>query len=419
MTIFDLAALLLTISAAFAFLNAKLLRLPTEIGVLVMGLAASLFLIGLELVTAQTQITRELTEVVRQIDFQASLMNGMLAFMLFAGALHVDWNKLKRRAASVALLATVGVLISTAIVGVAFWLAAGWLGTPIPLIWALVFGALISPTDPVAVLSTLKSVHVPEDLEVEMSGEALLNDGVGVVVFTILLATAVGQQAGAFDPLDVGRLFFVEALGGAIFGLVTGYIAYRLMRLIDDYRIEVLISLAAVMGTYSLAGKFHLSGPIAVVCAGLLVGERGPTDAMSETTQRYLFGFWSLIDAILNIVLFLLIGLEVLVLRPDRGLTSVALLAVLIVLTARWISVAVPITALQLKMPFMKGTIPVLTWGGVRGGISIALVLSMPDFEQRSIILAATYAVVVFSVVIQGLTLAWLVRAVVPSQHQG
>lgn len=419
MSIFDLAAMLLTISAAFAFLNAKLLRLPTEIGVLVMGLAASLFLIGLELVTAQTQITRELTEAVRQIDFQASLMNGMLAFMLFAGALHVDWNKLKSRAASVALLATVGVLISTAIVGVTFWLAAGWLSTPIPLIWALVFGALISPTDPVAVLSTLKSVHVPEDLEVEMSGEALLNDGVGVVVFTILLATAVGQQGGAFDPLEVGRLFFVEALGGAIFGLVTGYIAYRLMRLIDDYRIEVLISLAAVMGTYSLAGKLHLSGPIAVVCAGLLVGERGPTDAMSETTQRYLFGFWSLIDAILNIVLFLLIGLEVLVLRPDRGLTSVALLAVLIVLAARWISVAVPITALQLKMPFMKGTIPVLTWGGVRGGISIALVLSMPDFEQRSIILAATYAVVVFSVVIQGLTLASLVRSVVPPQHQG
>lgn len=413
MSIFDLVALLLTVSAAFAFLNAKVLRLPTEIGVLVMGLAASLLLIGLELVTAQTKFTRELTEVIRQIDFQASLMNGMLAFMLFAGALHVDWNRLKSRAASVALLATVGVLISTAIVGLAFWLAAGWLRTAIPLVWALVFGALISPTDPVAVLSTLKSVQVPEDLEVEMSGEALLNDGVGVVVFTILLATAVGQQAGAFDALEVGRLFFIEALGGAVFGLISGYITYRAMRLIDDYRIEVLISLAAVMATYSLAGKFHLSGPIAVVCAGLLIGERGPNDAMSDTTQRYLFGFWSVIDAILNIVLFLLIGLEVLVLRPDRGLTTVALLAIPIVLVARWVSVAVPIMALQLRMHFLKGTIPVLTWGGVRGGISIALVLSMPDFPERSMLLAATYAIVIFSIVIQGLTLGPLVRSVV------
>jgi CPA1 family monovalent cation:H+ antiporter len=346
-------------------------------------------------------------------------MNGMLAFMLFAGALHVDWSKLKSRTASVALLATVGVLISTAIVGVAFWFLAGWLGTPIPLLWALVFGALISPTDPVAVLSTLKSVHVPEDLEVEMSGEALLNDGVGVVVFTILLAAAMGQDAGAFDALQIGRLFFVEALGGAVFGLLAGYATYRAMRVIDDYRIEVLISLAAVMATYSLAGKLHLSGPIAVVCAGLLIGERGPADAMSETTQRHMFGFWSLVDAILNIVLFLLIGLEVLVLRPDRGLTVVALLAIPIVLVARWISVALPIGALRPWMPFMKGTIPVLTWGGVRGGISIALVLSMPDFPQRSMILAATYAIVIFSVVIQGLTLGWLVRMVVPTHASG
>ena len=285
-------------------------------------------------------------------------MNGMLAFMLFAGALHVDWSKLKSRAASVALLATIGVLISTAIVGVAFWLAAAWLGTPIPLLWALVFGALISPTDPVAVLSTLKSVHVPEDLEVEMSGEALLNDGVGVVVFTILLAAAVGQEAGAFDPVQIGRLFFVEALGGAVFGLITGYATYRAMRVIDDYRIEVLISLAAVMATYSLAGKLHLSGPIAVVCAGLLIGERGPTDAMSETTQRYMFSFWSLADAILNIVLFLLIGLEVLVLRPDRGLTAVALLAIPIVLVARWISVALPVSALRLAHAIHEGHNP-------------------------------------------------------------
>jgi CPA1 family monovalent cation:H+ antiporter len=405
--------MLLTISAAFAFLNAKFVRLPTEIGVLVMGLVASLLLIALQLLTAETEHARELTEVVRQIDFQASLMNGMLAFMLFAGALHVDWGKLKNRAPTVAALATVGVLISTAIVGTALWLAAGWLGTPIPLAWALVFGALISPTDPVAVLSTLKSVRVPEDLQVEMSGEALLNDGVGVVLFTILLAAAAEPQTGDFDLGQAMRLLLVEALGGAVFGLLVGHATYRAMRAIDDYTIEVLITLAAVMATYSLAGKLHLSGPIAVVCAGILIGERGPRDAMSEATQRYVFGFWTLGDALLNIVLFLLIGLEVLVLRPGQGVTTVALMAIPIVLVARWVAVALPVTALRFAMSFRKGTILVLTWGGVRGGISIALVLSMPDFPQRPMVLAATYAIVIFSVVIQGLTLGSLVRKVV------
>lgn len=412
MSIFDLIAMLLTMSAAFAFLNAKLLKLPTTIGVMIMGLVASLVLIGLELVTVQTQLTRTLADAVRQIDFQDALMNGMLAFLLFAGSLHVDLVKLKRRTASVGLLATVGVIISTALVGGGFWLVAGWLGTPIPLTWALVFGALISPTDPVAVLSTLKAVDVPEDLEVEMTGEALLNDGVGVVVFTILLAAAVGSEAGSFGIAQAAELFFVEALGGAVFGMVTGYVAYRAMRLIDDYRVEVLISLAVAMATYSAASKLHLSGPIAVVCTGLLIGERGPADAMSETTQRYLFSFWTLIDEILNIVLFLLIGLEVLVLRPDSALMPLALLAIPTVLIARLISVAAPVAALSVWMSFLKGTIPILTWGGVRGGISIALVLAIPEFPQKPMILAATYAVVVFSIVIQGLTLEPLVRRV-------
>jgi len=399
-------------------IRCKLLRLPTEIGVLIMGLAASLLLIVVELVATQTEVTRELMDAVHQIDFHASLMNGMLAFMLFAGALHVDWAKLKSRAVSVGLLATVSVVISMAIVGLGFWLAAGWLGTPIPLLWALVFGALISPTDPIAVLSTLRAVHVSEDLEVEMSGEALFNDGVGVVLFTILLAAAIGREAGEFRFLQVAQLFFIEALGGAVFGLITGYVAYRAMRLIDDYKIEVLISLAVVMGTYSLAGKLHLSGPIAVVCAALLIGERGPADAMSETTQRYLFGFWSLIDAILNIVLFLLIGLEVLVLRPGRDLTMLALLVIPMVLVARLVSVAVPVTALSIRVQFVKGTIPILTWGAVRGGISIALVLAVPDFPQKPMVLAATYAIVIFSIVVQALTLGPLVRRLVPAKAQ-
>ena len=413
LSIFDLVAILLTVSAVFAFVNAKLLRLPTTIGVMIMGLAASLILIGLELLTAETQLSRALSDAVRQIDFTEALMHGMLAFMLFAGALQVDLGELKNRAASVGLLATVGVVVSTAIVGISFWLIAGWLGTQIPLVWALVFGALISPTDPVAVLSILKAVHVPKVTEVEMTGEALLNDGVGVVMFTILVAAAVGVEGERFGVVQVAQLFFVEALGGAILGLAAGYVAYRAMRLLDDFRIEVLISLAMVMGTYALAGKLHLSGPIAMVCAGLLIGERGPADAMSETTQRYLFGFWTLIDEILNIVLFLLIGLEVLVMRPDQAVLPIAFLAIPIVLAARLLSVAVPVTVLSVRVSFIKGTIPLLTWGGVRGGISIALVLSVPEFPQKPLILAATYAVVIFSIVVQGLTLAPLVRKAV------
>jgi CPA1 family monovalent cation:H+ antiporter len=378
-----------------------------------MGLAASLILIGLELLTAETQLSRALSDAVRQIDFTEALMHGMLAFMLFAGALQVDLGELKNRAASVGLLATVGVVLSTAIVGVSFWLIAGWLGTQIPLVWALVFGALISPTDPVAVLSILKAVHVPKVTEVEMTGEALLNDGVGVVMFTILVAAAAGVEGAGFGVVQVAQVFFVEALGGAILGLAAGYVAYRAMRLLDDFRIEVLISLAMVMGTYALAGKLHLSGPIAMVCAGLLIGERGPADAMSETTQRYLFGFWTLIDEILNIVLFLLIGLEVLVMRADQAVLPIAFLAIPIVLAARLLSVAVPVTVLSVRVSFIKGTIPLLTWGGVRGGISIALVLSVPEFPQKPLILAATYAVVIFSIVVQGLTLAPLVRRAV------
>ncbi len=407
--------MLLTVSAVFAFINVKLLRLPTTIGVMIMGLAASLVLISIELLTAQTELSRTLSDAVRQIDFSEALMHGMLAFMLFAGALHVDWAKLKKRAAVVGLLASFGVVLSTAIVGVSFWLVAGWLGSPVPLLWAFVFGALISPTDPVAVLSILKTVRVPQDTEVEMTGESLLNDGVGVVIFTILVAAAAGTQGTEFGVAHVARLFFVEALGGAILGLATGYLAYRAMRSIDEFHIEVLITLAMVMGTYALAETLHVSGPIAMVCGGLLIGERGPADAMSETTQRYLFGFWTLIDEILNIVLFLLIGLEVLVLRPDPAVVPIAFLAIPIVLTARLFSVAAPVAGLSIRVPFMKGTIPVLTWGGVRGGISIALVLSIPEFSQKALILAATYAVVIFSILVQGLTLASLIRKAVPA----
>jgi CPA1 family monovalent cation:H+ antiporter len=410
---FDLIAVLLVLTAAFGWINHRLIRLPHTIGLLVMGLGASLVLIGVELAFPDVALYEDLTGIIRQIDFQDAVLNGMLAFLLFAGALHVNLASLRRRAWAVGTMATAGVIISTAIVGVGFWLIADAVGVPVPFAWALVFGALISPTDPVAVLSTLREVDVPQTLETDMTGESLFNDGVGVVVFTVLVAVAAGAEGGRIDLLHIGELFFVEALGGAVLGLVTGYVAYRAMRAIDDYPIEVLISLALVAGTYTLAAKLHMSGPIAVVVAGLLVGNRGPSHALSEETQQYLFGFWTLIDEVLNSVLFLLIGLEVLVLRLDPSFAWLAVFAVPLALCGRFFAVSVPVLILSATQSFVRGTIPVLTWGGLRGGISIALALSLPEVEEKSLILAATYAVALFTIIVQGLSLRALVERAV------
>jgi CPA1 family monovalent cation:H+ antiporter len=413
LTAFDLIAILLVLTATFAWINHRFIRLPHSIGLLIMGLGASLVLIGIELAVPHVLLYEDLAGIIRQIDFQGTVLNGMLAFLLFAGALHVDLAILRDRAWAVGSMATLGIVISTAIVGIGFWLAARVLEIPLPFAWALIFGALISPTDPLAVLSILKAVRVPETLEIDMTGESLFNDGVGVVIFTVLVAVAVGAPGGGLDLFHIGKLFFVEALGGAVLGLVTGYLAYRAMRAIDDYPIEVLLSLALVAGTYTLATKLHMSGPIAVVVAGLLIGSRGPHDALSDETQRYLFGFWTLVDEILNSVLFLLIGLEVLVLRLDPSFGWLAAIAVPLVLFARLFAVSIPVLALSQIHTFVRGTIPVLTWGGLRGGISIALALSLPELAEKSVILAATYAVVLFTIIVQGLSQRALVQRVV------
>ena len=405
----DLIAILLVLTAAFGWTNHRYIHLPHTIGLMVMGLVASLVLIGIEFLFPNVLIYQDIVGLMRQVDFQKTVLDGMLAFLLFAGALHVDLSVLRRRAWVVGTMATVGIVISIATVAIGFWLIAKALGLPVPFAWALVFGALISPTDPIAVMSTLKVVQVPESLEVDMTGESLFNDGVGVVIFTVLVAAATGV-GGTIDPVHIAELLFVEALGGAALGLATGYLAYRAMRSIDDYTIEVLLSLALVAGTYTLAGKLHMSGPIAVVVAGLLIGNRGRDDALSDETQRYLFGFWTVIDEILNSVLFLLIGLEVLVLRLDPSFGWLAAVSIPLVLFARLLAVAMPVLALGVKHSFVKGTIPVLTWGGLRGGISIALALSLPEFAEKSALLVATYAVVLFTIIVQGLSLRMVVE---------
>lgn len=407
MTSFELIAVLLVLTAVFAWVNNRVSVLPHTIGLLVMGLIASFVVVGAEVLWPGSIIFDDVSALLQQVDFQSTVLDGMLAFLLFAGALHVDISGLRSRGFTIGATATLGVAISTGIIGVCFWLGASALGIALPLPWALVFGALISPTDPVAVLSTLREVKVPPDLEHVIKGETLFNDGVGVVLFAVLLAAAMG---GTLDPVHIAEMFFVEALGGVVLGAITGYVAYRAMRAINDYPIEVLVSLALVAGTYTLAARLGLSGPIAVVVAGLLIGSRGPRDAMSEETQRYLFGFWTLIDEILNSVLFLLIGLEVLILRYEPAFAALALLAVPISLVARFFAVSGPVMVMGRIRPFARGTVPVLTWAGLRGGISVALALSIPEVAEKSPILAATYAVVLFTLIVQGLTLRRVIQ---------
>ncbi len=411
LSIFDMAALLLVLSAIFGWINRRFVGLPHVIGLLVMGLLFSLAVVAVDLVLPETTVLEDFSAALRQIDFFETLMNGMLAFLLFAGSLQVNFGRLRDERWAIGLMATFGVVISTVIVGFSFWTAAQLLGVDVPLTWALVFGALISPTDPVVVLALLKRVRLPERLEIKIAGESLFNDGVGVVVFTLLLGVAAG--GAELSAFHIGEVFLLEAVGGAVLGAVAGLIAVYAMEAIDEYPVEILITLALVTGLYALALRLHISGPIAVVVAGLFVGNRGAARAMSETTRKHLFEFWEVIDELLNSVLFLLIGLEILMISIDGPRAGLALLTIPLVLVARFISVAVPISALSLRRTFMTGSRRILTWGGVRGGISVALALSLPFADVREPILLATYAVVLFSILVQGLTIAPLARRIV------
>lgn len=413
MTLLEIIASLLVLSALFAFINDRLLKLPHTIGLVVIALIASLAIVALEAFLPVLGISDTALTLLRSIDFRTVLLDFFLAALLFAGAVHVDLSDIARHKWSIALMATIGVLISTFVVGGLIWLVAGWLDYPLPFLWALVFGALISPTDPVAVLAIMKHIPVPDSLRAKIAGESLLNDGVGVVVFTILVAIAVGSTGHGGEEINAAsaiKLFTFEAIGGAILGLVAGSIAYGMMRFLDEYVIEVMITLALVAGTYALALRLHLSGPIAVVVAGVLIGNHGAKFAMSKTTREHLFQFWTLIDEILNSVLFLLIGLEVLLIGRDFEQMWLAIAAIPIVLAARLLAVSIPIGLMSVSRSFEDGTIRILTWGGLRGGISVALALSLPETPYKDAILTATYVVVVFSILVQGMTMKQLVN---------
>ena len=436
LSLFEIVALLLVLSAILSWLNRAYLKLPHTIGLLVMALFASFILMGMEVVFPAIGLTDTMQSMLGQIDFNETLMKSMLGFLLFAGALHVNLGNLRDAKWAIGSMATFGVVLSTFIVGTGFWGLANLLNIELPFIWALVFGSLISPTDPVAVLSILKTVKLPKSLETKIAGESLFNDGVGVVVFTLIVAIAVGgtneghalmtefQLAGpimaatggaSIGILDVVELFVVDAIGGAILGGVAGWITCRMLARIDEHAIEILITLACVAGTYALAQRIdilghHLSGPIAVVVAGLMIGNKGAAFAMSDHTRASLFGFWEMIDEILNSVLFLLIGLELLVLGLVPEYALIGAIAIPLVLLARLCAVYVPMKVIGTFKSFTKGAVPVLVWGGVRGGISVALALSLPDNEYKPLILTATYAVVVFSIIVQGLTIKKVVE---------
>ena len=415
MNIFSIGAILVGLSALFGFINHRFLHLPHTIGLVVIALLASLSIIGLNLIVPSAQIGQRVTDVLRQIDFNETLMHGMLSFLMFAGALHADFSAIKTSRLTIGVMAVFGTLISTFVIGTSMWFLFGFFEFKFPFVWALVFGALISPTDPVAVLSLFKTVEVPDTLQAKMTGESLFNDGVGVVLFTVVLAIALADEGhgGNIGPTEVIKLFLTEVAGGALLGLVAGYIGYRAMYGIDESSLEVLITLALVMVTYSLALSLHMSGPIAMVVAGLFIGNSGVKYAMSEKTRDYVLTFWTLIDEILNSVLFLLIGFEVLVVAESIENLWFALLAIPVTLFARTFSVTIPITILSHWETFTKGAVPILIWGGLRGGIAVALALSLPDIKYKFAILTITYGVVLFSIIVQGLTVKPLVKMVV------
>ena len=407
LTAFDAASILIVLAAGLGYLNYRILKLPVTIGLTVMGTLASLLIVIYDHLVPSSNLADTMGNFLADIDFSRTLMEGMLSFLLFAGAMHVSWAHMRRGALPIMVFSTVGVLLSTAIVGFAFHAASLAFSVPVPLAWCMVLGALISPTDPVSVMAVMKRAAMPETLQATVAGESLFNDGIGVVVFTILIAIATGTETFTWS-YALGH-FAQEALGGAVLGLVIGWIGFKAMKSIDEYNIEVMISLAVVMGGYSIAMALHVSGPVAMAIAGLIIGNAGMAHAMSDVTRDYVVKFWALVDEILNAVLFLLIGLEVIALDLEPAYLLLAVSTIAIVLAARVISVGVPLVAMKKAIDMGPLAFPTLVWGGLRGGISIALALALPASVIRSELLAVTYVVVIFAVIVQGGSISRLI----------
>jgi CPA1 family monovalent cation:H+ antiporter len=415
MHLFEITAILMVMMAVFSYINYRMLHMPTTIGVMFIALAVSLVIVALSWLgidVGQDGVAR----ILETVDFNQALLHGMLSFLLFAGAMHIKLEDLTSQKWVITVLSTACVVISTFIVGGLTWLVLDLLEIRASFIYCLLFGALISPTDPVAVIAILKTARVPKSLETKIAGESLFNDGIGVVVFLIILELALA--GGKVSAGSVAILFLEEAVGGALLGLVIGLLAYRMLKQVNNYQVEIIITLALVMGGYALADRVHTSGPIAIVVAGLLIGNQGRAFAMSEVTRERLDDFWELMDEIFNALLFMMIGLEVLVMPLTRELLFAGIMAIAITLFARWASVGGTVLIMHRFRSFSPGAVTILTWGGLRGGISVALALSIPAVSERTIIITITYIIVVFSIITQGMTLGRLVNRFYPDRFQ-
>lgn len=408
MDYFSIAAILTVISAVFGYINVRFLKLPITIGLMIITLVFTIIIVIIGQFD-DTILLRE-KELISQIDFKTVLLDVMLSFLLFAGALHTNFDQLKVQRGPVLVFATLGVLVSTFLVGILMFYILQFFGLEVDFIYCLLFGSLISPTDPIAVLGILKKANAPKKLETKIVGESLFNDGVGVVVFLTIFAIA-SSTTGEVNTLDIVKLFGQEVIGGVILGGILGWITYRMMKSINDYEVEVIITLAAVMGGTVIAQQFHLSAPLAMVTAGLIVGHDTVRDsAMSEITETYVDKFWELIDVFLNTILFVLIGMEMLILSFETSYIIAGLIAVPIVLMCRYASLWLPIKFFAKRLDFHPKTNLIMTWGGLRGGISIALALSLTQEMYRELFLVITYIIVVFSIIGQGLTVEPIIK---------
>jgi CPA1 family monovalent cation:H+ antiporter len=402
----EILTIIIVLAAVFAYINHRLIKWPPTIGIMALSLICSVFLATLG---SRSLISDKVLSLVNSLDFQKVLMNFMLSFLLFAGAIHIDAGKLKKERWPILLLATLGILISTFLVGGITWYLFKLFALPIPFIYCLLFGSLISPTDPIAVLAILKEAKIPASLELKISGESLFNDGVAVVFFVTI--AEVARTGGAdLSLLTTGKLFLQEAVGGLVFGGLLGYIGYWALRSIDDYKVEVLVTVALVMGGYYLAGSIHVSGPLAMVVAGIITGNKVKDQAMSDETRDYLEKFWELIDEILNAILFMLIGFEMLIIKINATIFIIGIISIFTTLFVRWASVAFPVLLLRYKIKFEDNAIAILTWGGLRGGLSVAMALSLSNDMYRDNFVLITYMIVVFSIIVQGLTIGKLAK---------
>ena len=412
MTFIDIMAILVTLAAVFAFLNERYFGLPRTIGLMAISLLFSLGLLALGK-SGYFSLADYAAQLFAKLDFYAILMHGLLGFLLFAGALHVNFDDLFSEKWQIILLATAGVLVSTVLVGWLSWALLKTLSIEVSLRYCYLFGALISPTDPIAVLGIMKKTGAPKSLETTMTGESLFNDGIGVVVFLGLFSLVQGGHDP--DLAEIGKLFLLEAVGGIAFGALLGYLTYVLLKKVDNYHVEVLLTLAVVTGGYRAAELLQVSAPLAIVVAGLLVGNHGRHFGMSPVTRRNLDTFWELVDEVLNAVLFVLIGLEYLILPHNTYDVLAGLLMIPLVLLARFASVGGAVRFLRIFRRIDRGTVRILTWAGLRGGISVALALSLPAGPERSAIIAITYVVMAFSILVQGLTVGRVINYFFPS----